>query len=242
MSSKSSIISQCCLHIAILGPTLLSLFKRTSLSVMSAEQHNLEFFSFIILFKLNLTKSVLFIKWNIGTPHISCQDCFSRDPQLILQRAGASVAKNVPMVDVDSELMNITRKLSNCSGDEFIPQFNEKGEIDLQTLSDGIASELKKDLDEDVDVSAEAKVTGLVSMLFLTHRGFTDIKQDSVPNGKITIKDLWPKINNWDSIKNKVSGKIDEENNDYESNNLRNRANKNKNEIEFNNEVNVIDQ
>ena len=152
-------------------------------------------------------------------------------------------------LEVEQALGNVGARMhdENLEGDielswNLMKEMNEKGEIDLQTLSDGIANELKKDLDEDVDVSAEAKVTGLVSMLFLTHRGFTDIKQDSVPNGKITIKDLWPKINNWDSIKNKVSGKIDDENEDYESNNLRNRANKNKNEIEFNNEVNVIDQ
>ena len=31
------------------------------------------------------------------------------------------VAKNIPMVDVDSELLNINRKLSNRSSDEFIP-------------------------------------------------------------------------------------------------------------------------
>ena len=81
-------------------------------------------------YKQELSESIGVGEYQLGTPHISCQDCFSRDPQLILQRAGASVAKNVPMIDVDSELMNITRKLSNCSGDEFIPQFNEKGEID----------------------------------------------------------------------------------------------------------------
>ena len=34
------------------------------------------------------------------------------------------------MVDVDSELLNINRKLSNCSSDEFIPKFDEKGNID----------------------------------------------------------------------------------------------------------------
>ena len=81
-------------------------------------------------YKQELSESIGPGEYQLGTPHISCEDCFTRDPQLIMQRAGASVAKNVPMVDVDSELMNITRKLSNCSGDEFIPQFNAKGEID----------------------------------------------------------------------------------------------------------------
>ena len=84
-------------------------------------------------------------------------------------------------------------------------EMNQNGEIDLQTLSEGVAKEIKKEIDEDVDVSAEAKVTGLVSMLFLTHRGFTDIEQDEVPNGKIKIKDLWPKMENWNSIKEKFN-------------------------------------
>ena len=46
-----------------------------------------------------------------------------------MQRMGASVAKNIPMIDVDSELLNINRKLTNCSSDEFIPKFDEKGNI-----------------------------------------------------------------------------------------------------------------
>ena len=40
------------------------------------------------------------------------------------------MAKNVTMIDVDSELMNINRKLSNCSKDRFIPKFNKEGKID----------------------------------------------------------------------------------------------------------------
>jgi len=81
-------------------------------------------------YKQVLSESIGPGEYQLGTPFISCEDCFSKDPQLILQRSGASVAKNVPMIDIDSELMNINRKLSNCSSDEFIPKFNEKGEID----------------------------------------------------------------------------------------------------------------
>jgi hypothetical protein len=81
-------------------------------------------------YKQVLSESIGPGEYQLGTPFISCDDCFSNDPQLILQRSGASVAKNVPMIDIDSELMNINRKLSNCSSDEFIPKFNEKGEID----------------------------------------------------------------------------------------------------------------
>jgi hypothetical protein len=81
-------------------------------------------------YKQVLSESIGPCEYQLGTPFISCEDCFSKDPQLILQRVGASVAKNVPMVDIDSELMNINRKLSGCSSKEFIPKFNENGDID----------------------------------------------------------------------------------------------------------------
>ena len=81
-------------------------------------------------YKQELSESIGVSEYMLGTPHIACEDCFAVDPQLIMQRSGASVSKKVPMVDVDSELMNITRKLSNCSSDDFIPKFNKKGEID----------------------------------------------------------------------------------------------------------------
>jgi len=81
-------------------------------------------------YKQELSESIGPCEYQLATPHIACEDCFTADPQLIMQRAGASVAKTMPMIDVDSELMNITRKLSNCSSDEFIPKFNQKGDID----------------------------------------------------------------------------------------------------------------
>jgi|TARA_B100001540_G_scaffold317286_2_gene349833 chromatin segregation and condensation protein Rec8/ScpA/Scc1 (kleisin family) len=115
-------------------------------------------------------------------------------------------------LEVEEALGNVGARMhdENLEGDielcwNIMREMNQNGEIDLQTLSEGVAKEIKKEIDEDVDVSAEAKVTGLVSMLFLTHRGFTDIEQDEVPNGKIKIKDLWPKMENWNSIKEKFN-------------------------------------
>lgn len=81
-------------------------------------------------YKQELKESISPGEYQLSTPFISCEDCFSKDPQLILQRAGASVAKNIPMIDIDSELININRKQSNCSSNDFTPKFNDKGEID----------------------------------------------------------------------------------------------------------------
>ena len=81
-------------------------------------------------YKQELAESSGVGDYQLTTPLISCEDCFNKDPQIILQRSGNSVAKKIPMVDVNSELMNINRKLSNCSKDGFIPKFNKDGMID----------------------------------------------------------------------------------------------------------------
>ena len=81
-------------------------------------------------YKQELSESVAPGEYRLSSPFISCRDCFTKDPQLIMQRAGGSVAKNLPMIDVDSELLNLNRKLSNCSSNDFIPNFNKKGVID----------------------------------------------------------------------------------------------------------------
>ena len=81
-------------------------------------------------YKQELSESIGPGEYQLTTPFISCVDCYSDDPQLRLQRAGASVAKNMTMVDVNSELLNINRKLSNCSENEFIPKFDKNGKID----------------------------------------------------------------------------------------------------------------
>ena len=62
-------------------------------------------------YKQELSESIAPGEYQLATPCISNEDCFSRDPQIIIQRSGNSVAKNIPMIDVDSELININRKL-----------------------------------------------------------------------------------------------------------------------------------
>lgn len=81
-------------------------------------------------YKQEISESIGPGEYQLNTPFISCDDCYNKDPQIILQRSGASVAKQIPMIDVDSELININRKLSNCSNDSFIPKFNKTGDID----------------------------------------------------------------------------------------------------------------
>ena len=81
-------------------------------------------------YKEELSESIGPGEYQLNTPFISCTDCYNKDPQMILQRSGGSVARNIKMIDVDSELSNINRKLSNCSNDRFIPKFDKDGNID----------------------------------------------------------------------------------------------------------------
>ena len=47
--------------------------------------------------------------------------CFAESPQIRLQRQGVSVTRDMPLIDVDSELMNLTRSASNCPSKKYIP-------------------------------------------------------------------------------------------------------------------------
>ena len=46
----------------------------------------------------------------------------------------------------------------------------------------------------------EAKVASFIAGLFLTHRGFASITQDSVPDGEIFLEDSWPQIKTFEEI------------------------------------------
>tara|TARA_Y100001980_G_C14556762_1_gene350065 strand:+ start:23208 stop:24275 length:1068 start_codon:yes stop_codon:yes gene_type:complete len=143
-------------------------------------------------------------------------------------------------LEVEEALGNVGARMhdENLEGDielcwNIMRKMKQEDEIDLRTLSEGVAEEIKKELGDNQDLNTQSKVTGLISMLFLTHRGFTDIKQDSVPNGKIVIKDLWPKIEDWESINDKIKNDIVELNHP-----IIHRAMKSKSEIDNRGEIN----
>ena len=52
-------------------------------------------------------------------PH--CKECFSKDPRVRLAKSGNSKCADKALIDVDSELKQITRRASNCPFDKFIP-------------------------------------------------------------------------------------------------------------------------
>ena len=63
--------------------------------------------------------------------------------------------------------------------------------IGLGDLVEDIASKSVESGMTNDEADAEAQVTALVSALFLTNRGYVDLKQEKGRNGKITLEDLW---------------------------------------------------
>ena len=57
------------------------------------------------------------------------------------------------------------------------------------------------------EAEAEAQVTALVSALFLTHRGYADLTQQSGRNGLISIKDLHPGFEDFDVLTEEINPK-----------------------------------
>jgi len=58
----------------------------------------------------------------------------------------------------------------------------------------------------------EAKVASFIAGLFLTHRGFASITQDSVPDGEIFLEDSWPHIETFKEINELIESQQAEEN------------------------------
>jgi len=71
-------------------------------------------------------------------------------------------------------------------------------DISTKSIESGISKE---------EAEAEAQVTALVSALFLTNRGYVDLKQEKGRNGKITLKDLWTQDDDFSTLSQKLHPK-----------------------------------
>jgi hypothetical protein len=83
-------------------------------------------------YKQVLAESVGPLQYQLGTPQ-QCEECLSTDPSIRLQRAGASTDLKHAMVDVNSELLNITRKLSNDPAKKYVPKEDKSGNLCSET-------------------------------------------------------------------------------------------------------------
>lgn len=72
-------------------------------------------------YKQQLNESVGPGVYMLGKPNISCEPCYPYAPSVRLDRQGNSVSSRQALIDIDSELSNITRKLSRDPKDKYIP-------------------------------------------------------------------------------------------------------------------------
>lgn len=73
-----------------------------------------------------------------NAPLLDCQQCFPLDPAIRLQKSGVNTCEQPHMIDVESELMNITRDAYKCpskkyqaTNDEFCKQVNKLADCDF---------------------------------------------------------------------------------------------------------------
>jgi hypothetical protein len=69
----------------------------------------------------NLKQSVGAADYQLNTPRQECKACFPADPAVRLDRFGVSLCSDKPQVDVESDLLIMTRKASNCPTQKYLP-------------------------------------------------------------------------------------------------------------------------
>ena len=78
-------------------------------------------------YKQNLYQSVGPGEYRLTEPPNSCDICLPETPHIRLQKQGVSVRGDMPLIDVDSELMNLTRPATNCPSKKYIPDGSQCG-------------------------------------------------------------------------------------------------------------------
>lgn len=79
-------------------------------------------------YKHVLSESVAPLEYQLGTP-LKCSECLVADPSIKIQRMGASLDAKTSMIDVDSELLNLNRKLSSYPGNQYMPKEDKNGNL-----------------------------------------------------------------------------------------------------------------
>ena len=81
---------------------------------------------------------------------------------------------------------------------------NSEKDIGLREISEEL---MDRSLDSGVEIDeaqAEAQVTALVSALFLTNRGYTELSQEPGKDGKISLKPLWDGEESFSELTNRL--------------------------------------
>ena len=94
-------------------------------------------------YKQNLAESVGPGEYQINKPPISCEPCYPYPPSVRLQHSGASVDTSKYMIDIDSEMLGITRRASKCPSKKFLPQSSYCETTSGQPGGQGVAAGTK---------------------------------------------------------------------------------------------------
>nr|MCS5537096.1 hypothetical protein [Candidatus Poseidoniaceae archaeon] len=74
-------------------------------------------------------------------------------------------------------------------------------EIPVEEVISQLRADLLQEYGTEVDgLDGEANVTAFISTLFLTHRGYADVRQKIVPNGQMVLIDRWPELDDFHQI------------------------------------------
>ena len=73
-------------------------------------------------YEQHLSESVGPGLYKLNEPAVSCEPCYPWAPTVRLQRQGNSIDTSKNLIDIDSELLNITRKDSKCPSKQYLPK------------------------------------------------------------------------------------------------------------------------
>lgn len=80
-------------------------------------------------YKHILRESVAPGDYQIAMPRVDCKNCYFPSPNIRIDHYGAGKCKN--LIDVDSELMGITRRGTNCPTGKYLPKPGDHCEMKL---------------------------------------------------------------------------------------------------------------
>lgn len=84
-------------------------------------------------------------------------------------------------------------------------------EIPVEEVIAQLRTDLLEEYGNEVEgLDGEANVTAFISTLFLTHRGFAEVKQKVVPNGEVVLLDKWPELTDFSEVQALIQGERDE--------------------------------
>ena len=84
-------------------------------------------------YKYQLAESIGPGVYQLVRPDNQSVPVLPKDPRFIAQTSGISISKNTSLIDIDSELLGISRNLSNCPERKYMPDGNANGQCGART-------------------------------------------------------------------------------------------------------------